>query len=73
MKIFYIIDLIVMFISIIGIIVIDNTKSYGLAALADVGYLVLLLIIFIISITLLVIVSLIYFILRKNKNKKYKH
>lgn len=67
LKIFYIIDIMVMLISMIGIIIIENQKTYGLVALTSVGYFVILSCIFIISLIMLVIVSLIYFI--KNKKK----
>ena len=40
-KIFYIVDLIFMIISIIGIIIVDNKASYGLEALTNVGYIVI--------------------------------
>lgn len=67
LKIFYIIDITIMIISMVGIVIIENQKTYGLAALTNVGYFVILSCIFIMSLIMLVIVSLIYFI--KNKKK----
>lgn len=68
-KIFYIIDFATMIVSIIGMIVIDNGKTYGLAALASVGHFVIFALIFIASLILLMIVSIIYFIIKlKRKN-----
>lgn len=67
LKIFYIIDITVMLISMVGIVIVENQKTYGLAALTSVGYFVILSCIFIMSLIMLVIVSLIYFI--KNKKK----
>lgn len=70
MKIFYIVDLIFMIISIVGIITVDNKTAYGLEALSNVGYVVILLFIFIVSLILLIIVSLIYVILKKKQKNK---
>lgn len=67
LKIFYIIDITIMIISMVGIVIVENQKTYGLAALTSVGHFVILSCIFIISLITLVIVSLIYFI--KNKKK----
>lgn len=70
MKIFYIVDLIFMIISIVGIIIVDNKIAYGLEALSNVGDVVILLCIFIVSLILLIIVSLIYAILKKKQKNK---
>lgn len=70
MKIFYIVDLIFMIISIVGIIIVNNKIAYGLEALSNVGYVVILLCIFIVSLILLIIVSLIYAILKKKQKNK---
>lgn len=67
LKIFYIIDITIMIISMVGIVIVENQKTYGLAALTNVGYFVILSCIFMISFIMLVIVSLVYFI--KNKKK----
>ena len=69
-KIFYVVDLIIMIMSIIGMLIINNKNAYGLEALTNVGYIVILLFIFITSLMLLVIVSFIYVILRKGRNKE---
>ena len=61
-----------MIISIIGIIIVKNKTAYGLEALTNVGYVVVLLFIFILTIILLIIVSFIYVILKK-KNKGGVH
>lgn len=66
-KLFYIVDLLIIFLTTIGMIIIENKAFYGLAALTSVGYFTILLIIFIISIVLLVVVSLIYFIRSRKK------
>ena len=69
MKMFYIVDLIVMFISFVGMIVVNNKANFGLAALTSVGYFVVLLSIFAVSIISLIIISLIYVILKKKQRK----
>lgn len=69
MKTFYIVDLIVMFISFVGMIVVNKRANFGLAALTSVGYFVILLSIFSVSIILLIIISLIYIILKKNERQ----
>ena len=69
-KIFYVVDLIIMIMSIIGMLIINNKNAYGLEALTNIGYIVILLFIFITSLMLLVIVSFIYVILRKGRNKE---
>lgn len=69
MKTFYIVDLIVMFISFVGMIVVNNKANFGLAALTSVGYFVILLSVFSVSIILLIIVSLIYVILKKKQRQ----
>lgn len=70
MKTFYIVDLIVMFISFVGMIVVNNKTNFGLAALTSVGYFVILLFVFLISVILLIIVSLIYYFKEKAKTNK---
>lgn len=67
LKIFYIIDITIMIISMVGIVIVENQKTYGLAALTNVGYFIILSCIFMISFITLVIVSLIYFIKSKKK------
>lgn len=72
-KLFYIIDFIIIVISAIGLIVINNSEYYGLAALTNVGYFVIVGLIFIASILLFVIVSIIFiiiFIIKKVKSKQ---
>lgn len=69
MKMFYIVDLIVMFVSFVGMIVVNNKANFGLAALTSVGYFVILLSIFAVSIISLIIISLIYVILKKKQRK----
>lgn len=69
-KVFYIIDLVIMMASIIGMIVVDNGKTYGLSALTSVGYFVVLALIFIISLVLLIIVSIVYFIIKLKRRKE---
>lgn len=71
-KIFYIIDLIIMIMSIIGMLIINNKNAYGLEALTNVGYIVILLFIFITSLILLVMVSFIYIIFKKRQKQKSK-
>lgn len=66
-KVFYIVDLIVMFISIVGMIIVNSKANFGLAALTNVGYFVILLFIFVVSIILLIIISLMYVILKKRR------
>lgn len=67
LKIFYIIDITITIISIVGIIIVENQKTYGLVALTSVGYFVILSCIFVISLIMLMIVSMIYFIKSKKK------
>ena len=69
MKKFYIVDLIVMFISFVGMIVVNNKANFGLAALTSVGYFVILLSVFSVSIILLIILPLIYVILKKKQRQ----
>jgi ABC-type multidrug transport system fused ATPase/permease subunit len=69
MKTFYIVDLIVMFISFVGMIVVNNKANFGLAALTSVGYFVILLSVFSVSIILLIILPLIYVILKKKQRQ----
>lgn len=69
-KIFYIVDLIIMMISILGIIIVNNKTAYGLEALTNVGYVVVLLSIFIVSLILLIIVSFIYAILKRKQQQR---
>lgn len=69
-KIFYIIDVLIMIISIIGMVILENKANYGLAALTSVGYSVVLFLIFILSIVLIIIVSFIYFLIKLKKNLK---
>lgn len=71
-KIFYVVDLIIMIISIIGMLIINNKNAYGLEALTNVGYIVVLLFIFITSLILLVTVSFIYVIFKKRQKQKSK-
>lgn len=71
-KIFYVVDLIIMIMSIIGMLIINNKNAYGLEALTNVGYIVVLLFIFITSLILLVTVSFIYFIFKKRHKQKSK-
>lgn len=71
-KIFYVVDLIIMIMSIIGMLIINNKNAYGLEALTDVGYIVVLLFIFITSLILLVTVSFIYVIFKKRQKQKSK-
>lgn len=69
-KIFYISDLISVIISIIGMLILNSQKSYGLAALTSAGYFTICLLLFIVSVVLLISVSLIYLIITlflKNK------
>ena len=68
-KIFYVIDLIFMLISIIGIIILDNKATYGLSALTNVGYVVVLIFIFVVSLILLITVSIMYVILKKKRKQ----
>ncbi len=70
MKMFYIVDLIVMFISFVGMIVVNNKTNFGLAALTSVGHFVILLSVFLVSVILLIIVSLIYYVKEKAKTNK---
>lgn len=71
-KVFYIIDIVVMCISVIGMILLESKHSYGLAALSCVGYFTILLLTFIISVGLVVVVSLVYFMiyLKRKQNKE---
>lgn len=69
-KVFYIIDLIVMMISMVGMIIVNHKANFGLEALTSVGYVVILLILFIISLILLIIVSFIHAILKKKQRGK---
>lgn len=71
-KIFYVVDLIIMIMSIIGMLIINNKNAYGLEALTNVGHIVVLLFIFITSLILLVTVSFIYVIFKKRHKQKSK-
>lgn len=69
-KMFYIVDLIVMIISVVGMIIVNNKANFGLAALTSVGYFVILLFVFVVSIILLIVISLTYIILKKKQKAK---
>lgn len=64
LKIFYIIDLSIMSISVIGMLIENNKNVYGLASLSSAGYFTILLLVFIFSFVLLVIVSIVYFVIK---------
>lgn len=68
-KVFYIIDIVIVVLSAIGLIVIENNKEFGLSALEGTGKFVILGIIFLISLLALIIVSIIYFIKRRKLKK----
>lgn len=70
LKIFYIIDISILIVSLLLAIIENAIPQTGLAALESVGRFVVFGIIFIISAFLLVMVSLIYIIKRKIKKKK---
>ena len=70
-KIFYIIDLLFLVLSLIGMIILNNKVEYGLSALTSVGQFVVLLIVFVVSIILNLVISLICLISKlKNRNEK---
>ena len=69
LKIFYIIDLLFIVLSLIGMIILNNKVEYGLSALTGVGQFVICLIAFIVSIVLNVVISLIFFISRLKNGK----
>lgn len=64
LKIFYIIDLLIMIVSIIGMLIENNKSCYGLEALSSAGYFTAFLLVFIFSFLLLIIVSILYFIIK---------
>ena len=68
-KIFYIIDFIIFITSGLGLIIINNSKNFGLAALEDVGHFVVLGMLFIASILLFIIVSIVFIIKKRRKSK----
>ena len=69
-KMFYIVDLIVMIRSVVGMIIVNNKANFGLVALTSVGYFVILLFVFVVSIILLIVISLTYIILKKKQKAK---
>ena len=69
LKIFYIIDILILIVSFIAVIIIDNSNTYGLAALTSVGHLVVCGIIFLISLILLIVVFLVHMIIKFHKKK----
>ena len=66
-KIIYIISFIIILLSGIGLIVIENEKALGLEALENVGNFIVLGIIFIISILFFISVSIVFYIRKRNK------
>lgn len=70
-KIIYIISFIIILLSGIGLIVIENEKALGLEALENVGNFIVLGIIFIISILFFISVSIIFYIRKRNKKSKW--
>ncbi len=70
-KIIYIISFIIILLSGIGLIVIENEKSLGLEALENVGNFIVLGIIFIISILFFISVSIVFYIRKRNKKSKW--
>ena len=68
-KIFYIIDFIIFITSGLGLIIINNSKNYGLEALEDVGHFVVLGMLFIASILLFIIVSIVFIIKKRRKSE----
>ena len=67
-KILYIIDFIIFVTSGIGLIIVSNSKNYGLAALTSLGNFVVLGLIFLASILLFVIISIICIIKKLKKS-----
>lgn len=68
-KIIYIISFIIILLSGIGLIVIENEKALGLEALENVGNFIVLGIIFIISILFFISVSIVFYIRKRNKKR----
>ncbi len=70
-KIIYIISFIIILLSGIGLIVIENEKALGLEALENVGNFIVLGIIFIISTLFFISVSIVFYIRKRNKKSKW--
>lgn len=70
-KIIYIISFIIILLSGIGLIVIENEKALSLEALENVGNFIVLGIIFIISILFFISVSIVFYIRKRNKKSKW--
>ena len=71
LKIIYIISFIIILLSGIGLIVIENEKALGLEALENVGNFIVLGIIFIISTLFFISVSIVFYIRKRNKKSKW--
>lgn len=66
-KLFYLVDILIIIICLIGMFVNNFSGGYGLAALSSVGYFVVFWILFIVSISLLFIVTMIRLITKISK------
>ena len=74
LKLFYVIDLFIMILSLTFLLLLNNSKEYGLSALTNSGYFALCLLIFLLSIIICFIVIIVNICLKikVSKNKK-KH
>ncbi len=59
LKIFYIVDLLIIIISVVLMIIENNKNTYGLNALASTGIFVIFLGIFVVAVSLFIIISII--------------
>lgn len=66
-KLFYLVDILIIIIFLIGMFINNFDSGYGLAALSSVGYFVVFGILFIVSISLLFIVTMIRLITKISK------
>ena len=74
LKLFYVIDIFIMILSLIILLLLNNSKAYGLSALTNAGYFALVLLILLLSIIVYFIVTVVNICLKikVSKNKK-KH
>ena len=74
LKLFYVIDIFIMILSLIILLLLNNSKAYGLSALTNSGYFALVLLILLLSIIVCFIVTVVNICLKikVSKNKK-KH
>lgn len=72
LKLFYLINLFIIILSFIILLLLNNSKEYGLSALTNAGYFALFLLIFFISIIIFFIATVVNIYLKAKDSKKKK-